>query len=329
MRVHLIAVQADMRPAHYATAAAFREKVLALADRAVDGLDGEAPRLLAFPEAIGMPLPLLLDEPPAAGLGAALAGLVRRHGVAALRAALRHRVGPLRGLHAARAVAAHAAYVDAFAAAARAANATVVAGSALLPRVEEEPSRGLHVEDARPANVSFVFSPLGGELARIPKTYLTPGAESRAGLRRARPEELQPVETPFGRVGVALCLDAFYESVVARYDGLGCRVLVQPSANRAPWERPWPPDPALREGEAWLRHGLRARLQGRLHLRYGVNPMLVGGALGLEPRGRSAIVADARCVPDARLEGLEGVLALAASSDGEEIVRATVELPSS
>lgn len=315
-----------MRPEHYASAEAFRAKVLELAERAVAGLD-DAPRLLAYPEAIGLPLLLLLDEAPAAGLAAALRGLARRHGRAALAAALRHRAGPLRALYAARGPAVHRAYADAFRAAARAAGATVVAGSAFLPRVEEEPSRGLHVADARPANVSYVFSPLGGELARIPKAALTPGAESRAGLRRARREELEPVETPLGRVGVAICLDGFYESVVARYDGLGCRVLVQPSANHAPWDRPWPPDPSLREGEAWLRYGLRARLQGRLHLRYGVNPMLVGEVLGLRPRGRSSIVADAAHRPDARAEGWDGVVALAASADAEEIVRATVTLP--
>ena len=44
---------------------------------------------------------------------------------------------------------------------------------------------------------------------------------------------------------------------------------------------------------------------------------------------RSSIVADTRLRPDADLEGWPGLLAIAASSDREEFVRNTVEIPAS
>lgn len=317
-----------MRLEHYANAALFRDKVVALARHAVAGLD-DAARVVAYPETIGLPLLFALGEGAQAAAGSTARALLARAGrdwralvVAAWR---QRRFGP-GALYLSQAVAAHQAYVAAFSEAARVANATVVAGSIFLPRVEREAARGLHVSDGRVYNVAYTFSPEGRILGRTPKVYLTPGSERRAGLSRAPLEALMALHTPAGRVGVALCLDAFFPTVIERYDGQGAWLLVQPSANGAPWERRWPADPALFEGEAWLQRGLRAQLQGRTNLRYGLNPMLVGEVLDRRPRGRSSIVANLRFRPDATSEGWPGLLAIAATSDREEIVRAEIEL---
>ena len=74
--------------------------------------------------------------------------------------------------------------------------------------------------NGRVQNVSYTFGPTGTVLGRSAKRYLTAGLESRLGLSRAA-SGLNVLETPAGRVGVALCLDGFYSSVLETFDGFG------------------------------------------------------------------------------------------------------------
>jgi predicted amidohydrolase len=317
-----------MHLSHYRSPEAFAAWILELSQQAVDGLD-DAPKLLAFPETIGLPLLLTLGHYAEVlrhtHITRAALGLLRREWRSVLRAALRHRAFGPQALFVARALPAYRAYVGAFAEAARRTGATIVAGSSFLPHIEDEAARGLHVTDGRVQNVSYTFGPTGSILGRSAKRYLTRGLESRLGLSRAAAEGLRVLETPAGCIGVAVCLDSFYSSVLEIFDGLGVDIIVQPSANYAPWTRRWPPDGTYTEGEAWLSLGLRAGIRRRENIRYGVNPMLVGGLFELRAEGRTSIVANPRYL-EAETEGYGGVLALAQSYDQEEIVRAVVEL---
>lgn len=332
MTAHLIAVQAEIRLENYRNAETFGAYIVDLAERAIAGLDG-APKLIAFPETIGLPLLFTLgprgsDYGEVAGASRVTeAGryLLQKHWRSILKTAWRFRAFGPRAFFLARALPAYRAYTDAFSEAARRTGATVVAGSLFLPHIEAETARGTHIAEGRVQNVAFTFAPTGTLLDRTAKRYLTPGLESHLGLSRAPPEAQHTFETPAGRVGVAVCLDGFYSSVVDRFDALGAQVVVQPSANYAPWTRPWPPDESVTEGEAWLAWGLRAHLQGRLHLRYGVNPMLVGDLFDLSARGRSSILCNTRHL-EAETEGYRGVLKLAETDDQEEIVRVAVPL---
>lgn len=325
---NLVAVQVAWEAGAYQSADAFRRWVLASSEEAVAGLPA-APTLLAFPEAIGLPL-LFLGAPEALeadSLPQALSRYLRVRGIAALSALLTR---PWRGLAALMlpaALPAYRAYRGAFAEAARALGVTVVAGSSFLPEVDEEGLRGTHLQGRRLFNQSYSFSPSGHLLGVSRKARLAPGLESRLGLARGRLADMRPLATPLGTLGVALCLDAFFDSVVSQFDGLGTRVLVQPSANFAPWDRPWPGDPTSSEGEAWFAHGLRAQLQGRQNLVYGVNPMLIGGLWGLRAEGRSSLLANQRYLPEAASEGLPGLLACAPSASRQAFVRATVNAP--
>lgn len=334
MDVHLAAVQVEWSPALYASAGVFRERMVALA-RAAVAEAGERPRLVVFPELIGLPLLLTAagdDEAVRApDVVSALSRLARRDAGRWLLTAWRTRRLGASALYGTYAVAAFRMWHDAFAAAARASGAVVVAGSAFVPDVDEEPSRGWFVRDPSVNNATLTFAPSGRLLARTAKIHLMPGAEQRAGLRCGRLDDLQVVATAVGRVGVAVCLDGFHERVLSTLDGRGAQVVVQPSANDADWERPWPPGPDRSEGEAWFDDGLRARIQARASLRYGVNAMLVGDVLGLRPRGRSSIVANLvgagalpPCVDDPRWPG---VLASAPDAHSEAIVTARVPHP--
>lgn len=329
--VRLAAVQMRWTAADYRSGEAFAARVLDLSRAAV--ADAGGPALVAFPELVG--LPLLATAAGASdaldhGLVRALAGWAVRSPRRWAGAAWRHRIGPLAGAYVALAPEAFALQRDAFAAAARATGATVVAGSALLPTVAFEAARGLHVVDPAPHNVALVFAPNGALIGRAAKAFLTRGLERRVGLRPGRVADLPVLDTPVGRVAVAVCLDGWFHHVLERFDGLGAQIVVQPSANDAPWRRPWPPDPQRTEEDAWLGLGLRAGLQGRVSLRYGVNPMLVGDLAPLAPRGRSAIVA--RVAADAT-DGVPGwgpgLLALAPNDDQEAIVAVDVAHPDS
>jgi predicted amidohydrolase len=327
--VRLAAVQMRWSAADYRSGDSFAARVLDLSRAAVAGADG--PALVAFPELVG--LPLLATAAGAAdaldhGLVRALVGWAVRSPGRWAGAAWRHRVGPLAGAYAALAPEAFALQRDAFAAAARATGATVVAGSALLPTVAFEAARGVHVVDPAPQNVALVFAPNGALVGRAAKAFLTSGLERRVGLRPGRVDDLPVLATPVGRLAVAVCLDGWYHHVLERFDGLGAQVVVQPSANDASWRRPWPPDPRRTEEDAWLGLGLRSGVQGRTSLRYGVNPMLVGDLPPLAPRGRSAIVARVEHDADEAVPGWgPGLLALAPTADDEAVVAVDVAHP--
>jgi len=332
--VHLAAVQVAWSAALYASPETFRERMLQLGAAAVSGAHA-GPRLIAFPELIALPLVLTVRGDPralrAATFGGAVAALARPDAMHWLASAWRRRslslIGAVTG---SSAVPAYRLWFETFAAVARATDAVVVAGSAFFPDVDDEPSRGWHVRDARVHNAALTFSPSGQLLGRTAKVHFTPGTERQIGLTPGRVDDLDVMYTPAGRVGVAVCLDGFHERVIATLDGRGAQIVVQPSANDAAWDRPWPGDPTRTEGEVWLADGLRHRIQGRSNVRYGVNPMMVGDAFGLRPRGRSSIVANLDAVADARprCDDLPaGIVAIAADANSEAIVTARVSLP--
>ncbi len=339
-RIRLAAVQFRWCPEDYASGEAFARRVTDLCLRAVEGAPG--PTLIAFPELIGLPLLATaggVAELLPRGLFAAVGQMARQRWPAWLTLALRRRWNPVSAAYADLAPEAHRLYQLAFSAAARASGATVVAGSAFLPTVSQEAARGLHVVDPRPRNQAYVFAANGALLARSAKAYLTDGLERRIGLVPGRVEDLTVVPSPVGRLAVAVCLDAFYHHVVERLDGLGCQVLVQPSANDASWDRPWPAHRQRSEGDAWLGLGLRAVVQQRAQIRYGLNPMLVGEMAPLSPQGRSSVVGpatDPLAATGADLAGLAdvpgpmpelGLLAIAPDATNEAIVIADLPHP--
>lgn len=320
--IRLVAVQARWEAAVYATPAAFREHVDRVLRRALVAAPG--PALVAFPELFALPLMFTV------GGGA---GALARSLPAALRATMRGRGGrwllallrghqPLQALLADVGVAAFRLWFEVMRDAARDHRVTLVAGSGFFPSVGYEAARGWHRLDRRVQNVALVFAPGGALIARVPKVHFTPGVERRIGLSAGSLDALPVVETPVGRVAVAVCLDGWFHPVLERLDGLGAEILVQPSANPVSWARRWPPDPLLDEGQAWLERGLGAGLVGRHRLRYGVNPMLVGGIDPLHFEGRSSLWQRAAVAGEPSRQ-----LAIAPRCDSAALVQADVAHP--
>lgn len=307
----------------YESKAHFYKKIMQLCDQAVEGLNDDD-TLLAFPETIALPLLLSLGHFPAVrhspSVKAALLAYLQKSWHRVIAAAWRQRHVALSSLYLAQAVPAYLAYKETFAEAARVFGVSIVAGSIFLPRVEEEASRGVHVAEPRVYNTAFSFAPTGTVLGRTPKVYLTAGAESQAGLSKGSLADLRLIHLPVGKVGVAICLDAFYSSVIEHFDGLGAEIIVQPSANHASWHRRWPPNPELSEEEAWLSYGLLKQVQNRQHIRIGINPMMVGKLWDLEASGRSSIVVNTGYYPHMQMSRA-GLAAIAESAYEEAFVR--------
>lgn len=289
----LAAVQTRLEADAYRSATAFSAWITEQTVRALEGRDPNEPALVAFPELIGLPLLFYLERRPTAiTVADAALEVAREHWLEALRFSLTHTHFRVSSLILPRAVEVHETLRAAFSSAARSLNAYIVGGSAFLPRVDLEAAKGAHVADARVQNVSLLYTPSGQILERSAKVNLTAGLESRLGLSRGQPEHVSSARTALGGVTTLVCLDAFYDSLVARADALGSSILVQPSANAAVWNGPWSADASKKEGEEWLARGLPHLIQRRVNLRYGVNPMLVGKLFDLEFQGCSHISAN-------------------------------------
>jgi predicted amidohydrolase len=297
--MELIAVQAELRPETYASAEAFRRRVLELCEEAL--ASAQSPRVIAFPEAFGLPLLFWLEAPRSVHRAStALQAAVRLVGL-----------GGLVAFYHLRAPRAWQVWQATFAEAARWSQAYLLAGSLFAPRMDEEPSRDLRVRELWVRNWSLLFNPEGRLLAQIPKLELT--SIERQALLRPGHFGPQVLRTRWGTLGVLVCLDAFHEGWLAAVDGQGAQILLQPSANPAAWDRPWPADPGKSEGRAWVELA-RERLRGREHLRYLVNPMLNGELYELRFEGQSGIY------------GPGTLLAQAERPVGDRLLRCSVEL---
>ena len=306
MRVYLAAVQAALEPARYQSAPAFVEAVEEWVAQALAEAPEGVPRVVAFPELFGLPLLFWLEAPeevlraPTTTRAALL--WLRTLGPRALG------LGPF-GFYRARATFAWPVYREAFTRAARRHRAYLFAGTWFAPRLDEEPARGVYALGLGVHNWGFWVNPRGTILARPEKIRLMP-AERRATVRPGAWGG-QVAQTELGALATLVCLDAFHEALVERADAAGAWLLVQPSANPAPWDAPWPPNPSRKEGEAWLAEGLGKKLLGREHLRYGLNPMLVGDFYELAFEGRSNVTTPGETLAlaeDARTPGTVGVL---------------------
>jgi len=328
-KINLVAVQASPELADYASAHAFHTKMAALAQRAVAAVDRRHPTLVAFPEAIGLFLtfvPFHYDDiKHCRTFRQALLKVLSRRLPSFLGTMWRHKLPSLRrAVFLDAALAAEKIYADTFASLAREHGVYLLAGSLYTPPIEEEAVKGRYILSTSVYNTSYLFSPQGVILRRIPKVNLVEPMETVAGFGRGLKSELCPVDTNLGRIGVLICYDAFHHTLVEHYDSLGADILVQPSYNNDRWDGPWSAGRGLTEGQAWLRFGLPSMIQGRENIRYGVNPMMVGQIFDLVGGGRSSISINTGR-PGASLE--DALLAIATTPDGEEIVAATVDAP--
>ena len=169
--------------------------------------------------------------------------------------------------------------------------ATIVAGTALLPR------------NGRVYNLAHIFGPDGSLLGVQPKIHLFPH-EAQWGI--AAGDDLSVFETEHGPLAVPVCMDATYFETFRVAAALGARSAAVPSAD---------PDTY----NIWKkRRGAWARAQDSgLPV---INACLFGELAGIKVTGQSACYAPLEMTPDGT-----GILAEVADRDAEGV--AVAELP--
>src|SRR5690554_3019050 len=327
-QVQLVAVQMRLNLADYWTREAFEGKVREQMDAVAAATDPTLPTLVVFPEDVGLMLVVQGMERRLAGIDSiatAIETAVRANTVPLLWTRLIRRTSfvPALLLNKNRRMA--ETYFEVFSAAARDYGVYLVAGSAPLPpyRIEDGVvlwQRGPTRHRVR--NTSYLFGPDGLVIGKQDKVELIElEREAALDLEPGSLADLQVFDTPVGRIGIAICLDAFVPEVVDRLTALGAQVLVQPSANPGPWNE-W------QQGD-WLRGShAQAAVDGRFA--YAVNPMLTGPLWDVAFFGQSAIVG--RGAPDTGLGYLDlgpmaGFIGVAASAEDEAVLVAVVPHP--
>lgn len=285
-------VQMKLNPEDYRTEQNFAAKILGIME-SIRAEAGEGPLLVVFPEHIGT-FCVLTNAPERVwakeNFAQASKALLLQNGAAVLHQIITQRVSPVRALFLTRAKELERIYLGPFVEAARKHEAWIVAGSAALRWGQTN----------RVFNTAPVITPTGQVIYRQHKVNLVEMERSRGlDLEPAPLNYVSAVRSPFGALGVAVCLDAFHQEVRDRLQQLGAKILIQPSANNLPWDD-W-------QQLDW-RRGCYAAVVENKEFDLAVNPMLVGRFWDLQFEGQSSIL------------DKEGRVILARSSVEEEIL---------
>ena len=330
MKVNLVGVQAKTELKDYRSAEAFHAKMASLMEMAMREVDTELPTLVSFPELVGMFLCFVpyhwddvKDEP---NLEKASTTIVMKN-MGRLPEEQRQtpEAAARRLMFIEHAVETERAYMDTFSSLAREYGVYVGAGSISLPPLEEEPSKGgRHImDDSKVYNMSYLFSPRGVCLRRVPKVNMTEPFEVRVFDSGPR-SELVPVDTAVGRVGTLVCWDGFHHTLVEHYDAQGTDILLQPSYNQYLWDGPCSYGAPGTEGETRLKTSCASIIQGRENIQYGIEAFMVGEVF--EDMLAEGLTYVARNTGRVGASWEEGVLAMAEKPREEEIVAAVVEV---
>jgi predicted amidohydrolase len=162
-------------------------------------------------------------------------------------------------------------YDDLFSGLAKKHGAYIVAGSLCIPQTDNSPHRGgpVIIDECRIFNISPTFAPSGRCIGRTAKVRIPPGEDQL--IDPASLDQLTPIQTSIGAIGVALCYDGYHHGPLEKLDGLGAQIIAQPVHF---------PSPAIRfDGSGGFVPQVQdfAKLiQGRENIRYGVTAALVG-----------------------------------------------------
>lgn len=290
--------------------------------------DPELPTLVVFPEDVGLLLVLQGMESRLSGIESieeAISSAVQANVVALSWTRLIRWKSWVPALFLNRNRQIAETYFEVFSEAAREHGVYIAAGSVVLPpyRIEDgvvQWERGPERHDVR--NTSYLFGPDGLVLGKQDKVELIELELSGAlNLTAGSVDDLNVIDTPLGKIGLAICLDAFSDEITQALVDQGAQILVQPSANPGPWHE-W-------QQEDWLRSS-HLMVQAERRFSYAVNPMLNGPLWDIDFYGQSSIVA--RGAPDSGLGYRElgsapGFISVSDTDDGEELLVAVVPHP--
>lgn len=327
--VQLVAVQMRLDLNDFWSKDAFERKINEQMELVAAATDPNLPTLVVFPEDVGLMLVVQGMERRLAGITSieeAIGAAVKANLVPLLWTRLIRWKQWVPALLLNKNKLMAEAYFETFSAAAREHGVHLVAGSIPLPpyRIEDGEVLWRRGPTAnRVYNTAYLFGPDGKVIGKQDKVELIElEAEGALNLNRGSVDDLAVFDTELGRIGIAICLDAFIDDVVDSLEAQGAQILVQPTANPGPWSE-W-------QQTDWLRSShQRTAVEGRFS--YAVNPMINGPLWDVAFYGQSGIFAaaePARELGYTDLGPMPGFLELAASDREEEILVAVVPHPS-
>lgn len=322
-KVSIAAVQFKWKMEDYKNRASLQSRINIIMDEIRSKVDRDLPLLVAFPEDMGTPI-LLFDSysiiKDKASFAHAVQSLIAANLPGVLKYKLRYGVSFIRSLLLSKGPDMEREYINIFSNTSKKYNAYIAAGSITLPDIDSKNNKRKTIgKDVY--NVSYFFEPDGNIIGKQKKVYLV-DFEGKAGfdLSSGSIEEISVFDTPFGKVGIAICLDAFKEDVCEKLSDAGADILIQPSANNGVWSE-W-------QQNDWL-NGSYLASQIRKKFKYALNPMMNGNILDLSFEGQSSIISSTdtnSLVNYSQLKPVQGFDKLAKHHNTEEILISTIEI---
>jgi predicted amidohydrolase len=321
--MYFCAVQMHWDIEDYKSPQAFESKIESLMKKIRSEAGEKEDILVAFPEDVGTPLVFMRSYEAVKDvktLQDAVKNLIKKHGLKVLPYKLRYKVSWIRALALATAKRTAKTYLDVFSRMAKKYRVTLVAGSVLLPDFEwnKDIKKTVYkIPDGNIYNVSFLFNEQGELIGTQKKTHLVPGLEDREGfdLCVGKIEDLKVYPTPFGNIGIAVCLDCFKEPAVQALAEKKADILIQPSANPQAWDK--------EEQTGWM-EGCKKAMDTYKSISYALNPMMVGCLFDLCFEGQSSVMTNKAKNPQKMsymdLEETDGFVKVAKGARREEIL---------
>ncbi len=146
--------------------------------------------------------------------------------------------------------------------------------------------------DGEVYNQTVIYDPEGRIVHRTRKVYLTSPEEDPAffNLSFGRIEDVRPLDTSLGRLGVAISKDAWMADYIDRLDQMGVQLVIQPDADLGGWA-------TIKEGnEVWYPDNWEAgnymHVQKYPSIRHNVTPMMTGNLYEFRFDGQGSIMSD-------------------------------------
>ncbi|RLE71335.1 MAG: hypothetical protein DRJ45_03905 [Thermoprotei archaeon] len=298
----LIAIQYRFDLNDYFSKKTFFDRIDDLMIKVDEKVSVDRKTLIVFPEDIGTMLIFVGED--LTGINSikdAATMLIKKYFPKILLYRLRYRIGWANSLFLYKARNIFETYINVFSKISRRYDTYIIAGSLLLPRLN-----GREILDPYIYNTSIIFNYSGKIIGVQRKVHLISLEKRDLEVSPASLEEISIIDTEFGKIGLAICYDAFFDDVVEKLVEMGAEIVVQPSANPEKWdsrlERKW-------------KDGCWNMVQKYDRLKYGVNPMAVGKILDLEFEGLTSIVTKVENTLDR-----SGYLAKSLTRNREEII---------
>lgn len=270
----LIAIQMKVTPEIYASKDSFQKALEFNMQRALEKRSAKKPILVVFPEDVGLGL-IFTDEydlvKGSSSFREAAFKIASHHQEEISAIINRYHCSQARAILLMKGKKVQSIYKKSFSRLARKYHVTIVAGSAPIPS-----------SDGKIYNACFVFGPTGKVIGIQYKVHLVElELEHGLDLTAAPLVKIHAIPTEVGRIGVAICYDAFFDDVVDRLVKEKSDILIQPSFNVEKW--------TSEQVEDW-KNGMWNHIQKNPSLKVGVNPMMVGGLWDIQPEGISSII---------------------------------------